>query len=79
MKKSMMIQSKLARSTLSQIKNGKNKEGRINMEELIKLIVGLIKGQFELKEYTRLNEEVDDDTVEVSFRFDVIQKFPLRK
>lgn len=49
------------------------------MEELIKLIVGLIKGQFELKEYTRLNEEVDDDTVEVSFRFDVIQKFPLRK
>lgn len=55
------------------------KEGRINMEELIKLIVGLIKGQFKLKEYTRLNEEVDDDTIEVSFRFDVIQKFPLRK
>ncbi|NLT84895.1 hypothetical protein [Leuconostoc sp.] len=49
------------------------------MEELIKLIVGLIKGQFKLKEYTRLNEEVDDDTIEVSFRFDVIQKFPLRK
>ena len=44
------------------------------MEQLIKLIQGLLDGEFELKEYTRSNKENDDNTLTMSFGFDVIKK-----
>ncbi|MFT9313898.1 hypothetical protein [Leuconostoc pseudomesenteroides] len=49
------------------------------MEQLIKLIQGLLDGEFELKEYTRSNKENDDNTIAMSFGFDVIQKAPHEK
>lgn len=47
---------------------------RKEMEQLIKLIQGLLDGEFELKEYTRSNKENDDNTITMSFGFDVIKK-----
>lgn len=49
------------------------------MEQLIKLIQGLLDGEFELKEYTRSNKENDNNTITMSFGFDVIQKAPHEK
>ena len=44
------------------------------MEQLIKLLQGLLDGEFELKEYTRSNKDNDDNTITRSFGFDVITK-----
>lgn len=46
------------------------------MEQLIRLLQGLLDGEFELKEFTRSNKENDDNTTTMSFGFDVIQKAP---
>ncbi|MFP1610693.1 hypothetical protein ACLCDT_07980 [Leuconostoc suionicum] len=46
------------------------------MEQLIRLLQGLLDGEFELNEYTRSNKENDDGTVTMNFVFDVIQKAP---
>lgn len=46
------------------------------MEQLIKLLQGLLNGEFEFKEFTRSNKENDDGTTTMSFGFDVIQKSP---
>jgi len=46
------------------------------MEQLIKLLQGLLDGEFELKEFTRSNKENDDYTTTMSFGFDVIQQAP---
>lgn len=41
------------------------------MEQLIKLLQGLLDGEFELKEFTRSNKENDDGTITMNFGFDV--------
>ncbi|GMA70729.1 hypothetical protein GCM10025879_20450 [Leuconostoc litchii] len=41
------------------------------MEQLIRLIKGLLDGEFELKEFTRSNKENDDNTTTMSFGFEV--------
>lgn len=41
------------------------------MEQLIKLLQGLLDGEFKLNEYTRSNKENDDNTTTMSFGFDV--------
>lgn len=46
------------------------------MEQLIRLVKGLLDGEFELNEYTRSNKENDDGTVMMNFVFDVKQKAP---
>jgi len=49
------------------------------MKQLIELLQGLLNGEFELKEYTRSNKENDDNTITMSFGFDVIKKAPHKK
>ena len=63
------IQVRVLTFTLRIIRRKEN-----NMEQLIKLLQGLLDGEFELKEYTRSNKENDDNTITSSFGFDVITK-----
>ncbi|MGQ4573318.1 hypothetical protein ACUIJP_04450 [Leuconostoc pseudomesenteroides] len=49
------------------------------MEQLIKLLQGLLNGEFELKEYTRSSKENDDNTSTMSFGFEVIKKASHKK
>lgn len=41
------------------------------MEQLIKLLQGLLDGEFELKEFTRSNKENHDGTITMNFGFEV--------
>lgn len=55
---------------------GLNKKNSNGAKQLIKLLQGLLDGEFELNECTRSNKESDDGTVMMNFGFDVIQKAP---
>lgn len=49
------------------------------MDQLLKLLSGLLHGEFKLIEYTRSNNEKSDGTWELSFGFKVIEKPHLNK
>lgn len=44
------------------------------MEQLLKLLSGLLHGEFKLIEYTRSNNEKSNGTLELNFGFKVIKK-----